>query len=105
MLLRNSVLLATLLSLTGCATLFGDAVYTYEKTSDDNCTIRIDSRRSLTDGATLAIVGCDVTVNARSLDANANRDLALFNLLQSVVLPITGVKPVAPAQTAPTEVK
>jgi hypothetical protein len=65
----------------------GDAAYTYIKTKD-GCEIRIDSRRAIQSGANISINGCDVTVSTGALDAPAQRDLALFTLLNNI-LPVT----------------
>lgn len=53
--------------ISGCASLGGNAFYTYTKVGED-CTVKIDSGRVLKAGASLSIKECDITVTANSLE-------------------------------------
>jgi hypothetical protein len=59
------------LALSGCASLGGGAVYTYQKTGED-CTLTVDSGRTLEAGVHLELTDCDIKVDAGKLAQGAN---------------------------------
>jgi hypothetical protein len=94
---------AGLLSLCGCASLGGNAFYTYTKTKD-GCTLRIDSGRELPSGFDVVIgPDCSVSGNAGVATqgrqvftaADIQRALAIMQVLPSI--------PPIPAPVTPQE--
>lgn len=75
----------------------GDAAYVYTKTAD-GCTISIDSRRAVQAGADVEISECDVKIKTGALDSPVQRDLALFNLITSL-LPVVNKEPIRESDT------
>jgi len=82
------VILMCLMGLSGCASLGGNAFYTYTKVGND-CSVKIDSGRVLKAGATLSINKCNITVTANSLEQGNGSISEVNNLITTLGLLIT----------------
>lgn len=85
-----AIALATLLPLctTGCAGLSGNAMYTYERTSADECRLTIDSGRVLSAGVSVQLIECDVTVDAGKLEKGGNTVKDVIDLIGILKTPV-----------------
>lgn len=63
--MRSRTLTAMLcsISLASCASMGGGAVYTYQKIGED-CTLTVDSGRTMEAGVHLELTDCDIRVDA-----------------------------------------
>lgn len=110
-LLLVGMLAAVVASVTGCASLTGNALYTYKRTGLHECSLTVDSGRQLPSGYTVGIGGdCSVTgVVPVATQGNAtftiDQALALAQLLGARI-PAPAAVPVAPrppAEAPPAE--
>jgi len=85
------VIFIPLLALSGCASLGGNAFYTYRKVGTD-CEIKIDSGRVLKSGASLEVEGCNIKVTANSLEQGNSSIAEVQSLIATMVLLTQGIK-------------
>lgn len=82
--MRALALMLWVVFLAGCASLAGNAHYTYTRSGAD-CTIRIDSGRNVAGPATATITGCDLVIGAGGLTQGESRVPQIDGLLQTVM--------------------
>lgn len=68
----------------GCASLSGNAMYTYQKTGPDLCTLKVDTGRVLAAGVSVSLIGCDVTVDAGKVEGGGNTIKDVVELVKEV---------------------
>lgn len=69
------------LTATGCSSLTGGAIYTYNRTSAEVCTLTVDTARVLEGGVTMSLNECNVTVNAGKTTSGGNTVADVVNLV------------------------
>lgn len=77
----KALLLVGALLLGGCASMSGNALYTYERTGAEECKLSIDSGRVLSAGVSVQLVECDVTVDAGKVEKGGNSIKDMVDLL------------------------
>lgn len=62
------------LLVSGCASLSGNAMYTYEKVGTD-CSLKVDTGRVLAAGISVQLIDCDVTVDAGKVEQGSGNTI------------------------------
>lgn len=71
------------ISMPGCAAFGGGATYTYQR-QGDNCTVTIESGRTLDAGVDLQLNQCDITVHAGKLAPGSSGVTDLTDLVREI---------------------
>lgn len=82
--MRRLIGVTLLTLLGGCASLSGNAMYTYQKTGPDTCTLKVDTGRVLAAGISVQLIECDVTVDAGKVEGGGNTIKDVVELVREV---------------------
>jgi len=72
------------LLLSGCASLTGSALYSYERSGPEACTLKVDTGRVLDAGVSVKLNECNVTVSAGKVESGGNTAKDVLDLLREV---------------------
>lgn len=72
--LRTPLLVGLVALLGGCASLSGNAMYTYEKVGTD-CSLKVDTGRVLAAGVSVQLEDCNVTVDAGKVEQGSGNSI------------------------------